>query len=265
MNKKYLGLLALGSVLLVSASVTSTLLPSGVGSYSAWTPSTGTTHYTLVDETSCNGTTDYVSTSLIGGRDSFAVSVASVPNGSVITGISIIPCASKDVNSGTANLSVFYRLNGTDSANSATYALSGKTPVTLATTTYSGLFVTKNASTTLETGVVRVSGTAGARVSRLATIITYSSIPNTPTNVRNTVSSSTNVLVQWNDTNSDEFGYFIEKSTDGINFSLIASTTPNATSYFDIGLATGTYSYRLRALNIAGYSGYSSTTVAVIP
>lgn len=265
MNKKYLGLVGLGAFGVAMALTSSAILPSGVGTYSAWTPSTGTTHYTLVDESACNGTTDYVSTAVNGNRDSYAVSLASIPNGSVITGVSLTPCASKSATSGIANMSVFYRLNGVNSADSATYSLSGTKPVNLAATNYSGLSVTKNASTTLEAGAVLVSGTQGARLSRLATVITYTSIPNPPAGVTATATSSTSIIVQWFDTNSDELGYSIDRSTDGVNFSFLATTTANATSYLDGGLSTGTYYYKVRAFNAVGYSGYATTASAMIP
>ncbi|MNF87332.1 hypothetical protein D3C84_697970 [compost metagenome] len=45
-------------------------LPNGDGTYSALTPSTGTTHYTLVDEATPN-TTDYVSSSTALQKDSY--------------------------------------------------------------------------------------------------------------------------------------------------------------------------------------------------
>jgi hypothetical protein len=135
-NKKYLGLLSLGLISVTFAVVTPALSPVGVGAYSAWTSSTRSTHYTLVDETTCNGTTDYVSTSVVGNRDSFAVSLSSIPNGAVITSISVTPCASKTTSNKVANMSVFYRLNGTNSANSAVYVLSGVTPVTLSASNY---------------------------------------------------------------------------------------------------------------------------------
>lgn len=47
-----------------------TIFPNGEGTYLQGTPSTGTTHYTLVDETSPN-TTDYVTVTTATNRDSY--------------------------------------------------------------------------------------------------------------------------------------------------------------------------------------------------
>lgn len=265
MNKKYLGLALLTSISIAYASVTASILPTAAGTYSAWTPSTGATHYTLVDETTCNGTTDYVSATAAGVRDSFTVSVASIPNGAMITGISITPCASKSATSGTASMSLFYRLNGVNSVDGSAYTLSGKTPVTLTPTSYTGLSTIKNASTTLEVGAIRVSGTTGARLSRMATVITYITTPPTPSNVASTATSSTAVGVTWSSSSSDVSGFSLEKSTDGVNFNFLATTTSFARGYTDSGLSAGTYYYKLRAFNALGYSSYSSTTVTTLP
>ncbi len=266
MKKNILGLtLLVGLTAIAFASTTASIVPTGAGNYSAWTPSTGTTHYTLVDESSCNGTTDYVSTTGAGNRDSYSVSLASVPNGASITGISITPCASKDATSGTANMSVFYRLNGVDSADGAAYALSGKTPVGLSATNYTGLSVTKNASTTLEIGAVRVSGTTGARLSRIATVVTYITTPPTPTNVVAVATSSNSIALSWQFSGSDQDGFSIDRSTDGTNFTFLATSSKFSSVYVDGGLTSGTYYYKVRAYNVVGYSAYSTTTSAIIP
>ena len=77
----------------VHAATTASLLPSGEGTNRTWTTSTGTVHYALVDESPCNGVTDYVVTNTVGSRDSYQVSLASVPTNAVITGIAVAPCA----------------------------------------------------------------------------------------------------------------------------------------------------------------------------
>ncbi|MBP6949102.1 MAG: fibronectin type III domain-containing protein [Candidatus Pacebacteria bacterium] len=266
MNKKYLGLLVIGSINFAFGLTTASILPTGAGSYSAWTPSTGTTHYTLVDESACNGLTDYVSTNVANNRDSYAVSLANVPDGSTITGVSITPCASKSTSNKVANMKVFYKLNGVNSTDSSVYYLSGTTPVNLTPSNYYGLSVVKVPSTTLEVGAVLVTGaTTGARLSRMATMINYTAPsvpPIAPSNLNTTVSSSTNVFLSWLDNSSNETGFWLERGTDGINFNLLATTT--SSNYFNVGLSTGTYYYRVRAYNSYGSSAFSSTTIAVI-
>ena len=54
------------------------LAPNGEGSNSGWTCSTGSTHYALVDETTPNDDTDYLSTSSAAARDSH--NMASLPS-----------------------------------------------------------------------------------------------------------------------------------------------------------------------------------------
>jgi len=50
------------------------LTPNGEGTYTQWTPSTGTTHYTMVDDpiyTNSSNAADYVSSDVLNNRDSF--------------------------------------------------------------------------------------------------------------------------------------------------------------------------------------------------
>lgn len=168
-------ILAVTPVSLAEAATSTALLPSSEGTYLAWTPTSGTTHFTMVDETTCNGTTDYNSTTTAGSRDSYGVSLATVPDGSTITRIDITPCASRNQSSkgGSSTLKVFYRLNGVNSADAGNYALAGTTPTNLGTTTFSGLSTVKQAGTTLQIGSVLSAGTRGARLGRIAAVITY--------------------------------------------------------------------------------------------
>ena len=126
----------------IFADSTGNILPSSDGPYLQWTPKTGTTHYTMVDESTCNGTTDYNSTNTVGNRDSYGVSLSSVPNGSTITAIEINPCASRNKTGGSfSTMNVFYRFSGVDSAYAGNYALTGTTPTQLASTTFSGFYL----------------------------------------------------------------------------------------------------------------------------
>src|SRR5439155_7382336 len=67
----------------------------------------------------------------------------------------------------------------------------------------------------------------------------------------------------WNDNSNNETGFKIERSSDGTNFTQIATAAAGATSYSDTGLASSTtYYYRVRATNSVGDSPYSSTASA---
>ncbi|MEK7560863.1 MAG: fibronectin type III domain-containing protein [Patescibacteria group bacterium] len=265
------GVVALASLVffwyLAAADTTSALLPVSDGAYTAWIPKTGTTHYTMVDESVCNGTTDYNSTNTVGARDSYGVNLSSVPNGATITALDVAPCASRNKSSGGGSsvMHVFYRLNGADSADAGAYALTGTTPVGLATTSFSGLDTDKGAGTTLEVGAELASGNRGARLGRIAVFVTYTALV-APSNLNAVnVSSSRNDL-SWSDNSTNEDGFQIERSTNSQfgPWNQIASTTANTTSYSDTSVsADQTYYYRVRAFNTGGNSAYTNADYAI--
>ncbi|WP_341503160.1 fibronectin type III domain-containing protein [Gallaecimonas sp. GXIMD4217] len=76
-------------------------------------------------------------------------------------------------------------------------------------------------------------------------------------------SSSTTMALSWQDLSDNESGFELERSEDGTSWQQVASTAANVTSVEDGGLSPDTgYSYRLRAFNGAGYSGYSNVATA---
>ena len=265
---KFLGTLSLLFVSLLLPQIaladqTSSLLPSSDGHYLQWTPKSGTTHFTEVDETTCDGQTTFNHTATVGDRDSYGISLSSIPDGATITQLDITPCASR-INTGGTNpvMNIFYRLNGVDSSDAGNYSLTGVTPVGLATTTFSGLSTNKSPSTTLETGAVLTSSTKGARLSQIAVKVTYTPLA-APSGLT-AVSATPSIILNWTDNSSNENGFKIERSTDGINFVQIATVSANTTSYNNSPLTEGTYYYRVRAYNSGGNSSYSNTTSASI-
>jgi len=243
-----------------SASTTAVLLPQSDGLYKQLKPKSGTVHYTQVKETRCDGTTTYNSTGTISitARDSYGISVTSVGigDGAIISEIDIVPCASLNSGTGTATSNVFYRWNGVDSSDQGAYSVSGTTPVELATTTaFSGLNLLKTSTSTLEIGaVMSTTGTKGFRLSRIATVLTYTlTVPAAPTGLAvNNISHTENDLT-WQNNATNDLGYKVYRSQDGGSFSQIATTTMNAVSYNDTGVTSGhTYSYKVSAYNSAG-------------
>jgi len=219
----------------------------------------------MVDELSCNGTTDYNYTNTVGNRDSYGVNLASVPDGSTVTAIEITPCASRNQNgNGSATMNVFYRWNGTDSADAGTYALTGTTPTQLAATTFGGLSLVKGSASTLQIGAVLSAGTKGARLSRIAVVATYTPL-SAPSSLTATASSSSAIL-NWTDNSTNEDGFKVERhNTATTTFSEIVSVGAGVTTYTDPGLFPDTYTYRVRAFNAGGFSDYSNTASTTIP
>jgi len=87
--------------------------------------------------------------------------------------------------------------------------------------------------------------------------------PQSPTDLSSTIQSGNTVSLHWTDNSDSEDGFQIERSIEGEAFSEIATVAANKTTYSDGGLATSTqYTYRIRAFNLIGISGYSNSTTA---
>jgi len=92
----------------------------------------------------------------------------------------------------------------------------------------------------------------------------FSEIPNAPSNLHIQYVFSSAINLAWDDNSLNESGFFLERSTDGINYTRIQVLQPNTSSYPDIGLTTTTkYYYRICAFNAAGNSAYSNITSGV--
>jgi len=250
-----------------SASTTSSvILPNSDGNYLQFQPKTnGAAHYTMVNESLCNGTTNYNTATTVGLRDSYGTSIASIGNGALISQVGVVPCASLNT-SGSATGSVFYRWNGADSTDKGNYKLTGTTPVQLSpTSTWPGLSLFKTSTSILEIGAVlsAETGTNGMRLSRIATVLTYSlTVPTAPSSLVATDASASQINLAWNDNSSNELGFKIYRKLNNGPFSQVATTVSwNATSYNDTGLtADQTYSYEVIAYNSAGTSTSNIST-----
>lgn len=242
----------------------STLLPNSDGTYRQWTSKSGSTHFTNIDETKCNGTTDYVSTNTTGSRDSYVVPLSSIPNSSIITRIDIAPCASKIHNGGSVSvMDVFYRFNGSNSPDLGHYALSNNKPSPQVATPFSDLSLMKNSLSNLEIGALYASGNKGVLLSNISAIITYTPL-NAPANLTVAPSGISKVDLTWTDTSTIEDGFKVERSKDGGPFMGLSTLAANTQSYSDTNLQAGNYIYRVKAFNSGGYSAYA-TSATVTP
>jgi hypothetical protein len=88
-------------------------------------------------------------------------------------------------------------------------------------------------------------------------------LPNAPGNLSASALSGSQITLTWSDNSSNETGFTLERSADGINWSQFAMVGSNVISYTDTGLfASTTYNYRVSAYNSAGNSSYSNIGTA---
>jgi len=90
-----------------------TIYPTSDGNYTAWTPSTGTDHYALVDETAPN-TTDYNSGAASGDRDSYGYGNLPALTSQTVYGVQVNAALLKD-DAGARSAGTMARSGTTDS------------------------------------------------------------------------------------------------------------------------------------------------------
>jgi len=112
---------------------------------------------------------------------------------------------------------------------------------------------------------VRASNASGYSGYSAAVSVSTLSV-NYPTNLVAAANSPTQVTLTWSDNNTDEQGYKVERSTDGVTFTQIGTAWANQTSYGDYAASAGVaYTYRVRAYNAAGNSAYSNAAAVTTP
>lgn len=91
-------------------------------------------------------------------------------------------------------------------------------------------------------------------------------IPKAPTGLAAVVVPPTQITITWTDASSDETGFELERSVDGIKFSKIADLAANVKIYQNTNLNPNTkYWYRILAVNASGKSAYSNIAIATTP
>jgi hypothetical protein len=95
------------------------LFPTADGSFSAWTPNSGTVHFNRVNEKPADGDTTYSSATGAGVIDTYKVSTSVVNNTDVVPAAQLIQLTRDDGTSGTLTLRPFIVVNGGTNGTSA--------------------------------------------------------------------------------------------------------------------------------------------------
>jgi hypothetical protein len=101
------------------------IFPNADGTYSDFTPSTGTSHYALVDETTPN-TSDYNSSATIGNRDSYQMTNLPALASQTVYGIQMLAAALRD-DSGLRAAAPFNRSGSTNQEGATSTIGTGQT------------------------------------------------------------------------------------------------------------------------------------------
>jgi fibronectin type 3 domain-containing protein len=88
---------------------------------------------------------------------------------------------------------------------------------------------------------------------------TATTLPAAPSNLTGTVVSGSEIDISWTNNATNATSILIDRSTDGVHFSQIASVSATVTTYHDTSLNPGkTYYYEVAASNAAGTSAFSN-------
>lgn len=163
----------------------------------------------------------------------------------------------------------YYSVNALPSAQTATFI----PYVTTTTSTGFAAFATRPGPNNFYV-VTKANDMVGWTNYTTTTFTCNTAAPGIPQNVMITDSSNRDsqrwqLTVNWDEpsiTTVDFNGYIVERSTDGVNFTEVASTAKTTTGYLDTGLLNVvTYSYRVLAKDNTGNKSAASTVVSKIP
>jgi PKD repeat protein len=115
------------------------------------------------------------------------------------------------------------------------------------------------------TARLTVTDDGGAAASTTVMITVTAPTPAAPASLAATATSTSQVNLAWTDNSSNEDGFNIERCSGAncTNFTQVATVGVNVRTYSNTGLTKNTfYTYRVRAYNSFGNSGYSNTAAA---
>ncbi len=224
---------------------------STTASYSDTGLSAATSYSYRVDATNAAGTSGFSNTTT--GTTSAAGSPPAAP-----TNLANIVISSNQINlTWTASTGATgYVVQRCAGASCTSFAQIG----TATTTSYSDTGLTASTNYSYRVDATNAAGTSGFSNTTTGTTSAAGSPPAAPTNLANSVISSSQIKLTWT-ASTGATGYVVQRCAGASCTSFAQIGTATTTSYSDTGLTASTnYSYRVDATNAAGTSGFSNTT-----
>jgi hypothetical protein len=124
-----------------------------------------------------------------------------------------------------------------------------------------------SAGTTYAYRVVSLNGAGSATSATASATTAVSLVPLAPSGLTHTAITRTNITLTWTDNATNESGYVVQRSANGgRSWSTVVTLKANTTQRTVGGLSRNkTYSFRVRATNAYGASGWSNVHVATTP
>ncbi|WP_052263285.1 fibronectin type III domain-containing protein [Geobacter pickeringii] len=108
------------------------------------------------------------------------------------------------------------------------------------------------------------NGGGPSAFSNMVMAVTPGQIPEAPTLLKALLITSTSVTLGWVDNSTNEQGFYVERSLDGVTFTRIGTTAANFPRFTNTALKTMTnYWYRVQAFNADGVSAFTDTIQVV--
>jgi peptidyl-Asp metalloendopeptidase len=105
-----------------------------------------------------------------------------------------------------------------------------------------------------------------ATVAAFRGVTSTSAAPAAPSGLAVKSSAYDSVALAWVDNATNESGFKLQRSSNGVDYTVIASLGADAKAYTDSSVSTkATYYYRVAAYNSAGTSAYSNSTSVTTP
>jgi hypothetical protein len=122
-----------------------------------------------------------------------------------------------------------------------------------------GLFV---APSVAGTSVVTASS---AGVSGSAAVTIEVALPAAPTGLTARGLGKRKLKLSWIDHATNESGFYVQTSTDGVNWTTIATLSPSTGSSGTVSYVTGSFPAGLRYVRVQAFNGFGSSTSNVVP